>query len=101
MSRNPEMFGRIVTTLNIAPEISFRLPDGFLQLMCGPKSEFKVWWVVELQSQVRVLTTGGSRMTRYCVIPDAYLRPIRNPGEGVSDETLQWLPVPSADEVTA
>lgn len=32
---------------------------------------------------------------------DAYLRPIRDPGEDAVDETLQRLPSPSRDEVMA
>ena len=34
-------------------------------------------------------------------LQDKYLRPIRDPGDDASDETLEWLPVPSRDEVTA
>jgi hypothetical protein len=34
-------------------------------------------------------------------VADACLRPIRDPGDDASDETLEWLPVPSRDEVTA
>jgi hypothetical protein len=30
--------------------------------------------------------------------PDAYIRPIRDPGEDARDETLEWLPVPSVKE---
>ena len=32
---------------------------------------------------------------------DSQLRPIRDPGDDARDETLEWLPVPSRDEVTA
>ena len=33
--------------------------------------------------------------------PDAWLRPIRDPGDDAKDETLNWLPVPMRDEVPA
>lgn len=32
---------------------------------------------------------------------DSNLKSIRDPGEDAQDETLQWLPVPSHDEVPA
>lgn len=32
---------------------------------------------------------------------DAWLRPIRDPGEDAQDETLLWLPVPRVSEATA
>lgn len=34
-------------------------------------------------------------------VPDEHLRPIRDPGDDARDETLEWLPVPSRDEVTS
>jgi len=34
-------------------------------------------------------------------VPDAWLRPIRDPGEDAQDETLQWLPVPSQHKEVA
>lgn len=33
-------------------------------------------------------------------IKDEHLRPIRNPGHDAADETLSWLPVPSAHRET-
>ena len=35
------------------------------------------------------------------VIPDEMLRPLRDPGDDAQDETLQWLQVPTTEEVTA
>jgi hypothetical protein len=32
-------------------------------------------------------------------VPDADLRPIRDPGDDAQDETLDWLPVPSKETV--
>lgn len=32
---------------------------------------------------------------------DSHLRPIRDPGADAQDETLQWLPVPTTEEVAA
>lgn len=34
-------------------------------------------------------------------IPDADLRPIRDPGDDATDETLLWLPVPSRTKEAA
>lgn len=42
-------------------------------------------------------TWGGRTMT----CRDSRMRPIRDPGEDAKDETLNWLPVPSRDEVPA
>ena len=35
------------------------------------------------------------------VFPDAWLRPIRDPGNDARDETLEWLPVPSRETEAA
>ena len=35
----------------------------------------------------------------YC--HDSYLRPLRDPGEDAQDESLSWLPVPSASKEVA
>lgn len=35
------------------------------------------------------------------VIPDEMLRAICDPGDVAQDETLQWLPAPTTEEVTA
>lgn len=43
----------------------------------------------------------GTFGTLYRHVRDCYLRPIRDPGEDARDETLQWLPVPSKEEVSA
>ncbi len=37
--------------------------------------------------------------SRDSVSRDCVLRPIRDPGDDASDETLEWLPVPSREEV--
>ena len=34
-------------------------------------------------------------------VADVLLRPIRDPGNDATDETLQWLPVPSRERETA
>jgi len=33
------------------------------------------------------------------LVPDSCLRPLRDSGEGVKDETLGWLPVPTKEIV--
>ena len=44
---------------------------------------------------------GAYARGRVISLGDYCLRPIRDPGDDASDETLEWLPVPSRDEVTA
>lgn len=59
-----------------------------------------VTWAVEGQ----IVCEGPDGKGHICPggpIPDKYLRPIRNPGEDAQDETLDWVPVPSRDEVAA
>lgn len=45
--------------------------------------------------------TGEQHRTRGCFVPDAWLRPIRDPGDDAQDETLTWLPVPTTEVVPA
>lgn len=85
--------GVLVSVLHAAPVgEDFRLPDGFLQSPCEPGM-----WVVEvLGSPVEVKVNGplGHRLTRFGATSDSNLRPIRDPGDGARDETLNWLPLP-------
>lgn len=56
-------------------------------------------WLVRLQRDITNPISGeiGSEG----VAPDAFLMPIRDPGEDAQDETLQWLPVPEREGVAA
>jgi hypothetical protein len=59
-------------------------------------------WNVRCEQRVvgtlgQVTEAGGVR-----VIPDTYLRPIRDPGDDARDESLAWLPpVPNTTKETA
>ena len=52
-------------------------------------------WAVDWNG-IRFCNSGG-----VLAIPDFDLRPIRDRGDDAQDETLNWLPVPSRDEVAA
>lgn len=47
------------------------------------------------------VTMESGAVERLTVISDVCLRPIRDPGEDARDETLEWLPVPSAPKEVA
>lgn len=51
------------------------------------------------RSERPLLCNVGLPMVEFA-FPDAWLRPIRNPGEDAKDETLSWKPVP-VEGVTA
>lgn len=62
------------------------------------------WWSGPLwHTDVPLLSLRPATNVRreVCFAPDSALRPIRDPGEDATDETLLWLPVPSRDEVVA
>lgn len=86
---HPDTAGVLVDVIERAPNAySFRLPDG-TQSAGGPWS-----WVIKFHRPKRILWIDGSR--RLCVFaccPDAYLRPIRDPGPDAVDETLLDLEV--------
>lgn len=66
----------------------------------SPKSEHKLdprHLLVWLTDRDTVDTHGGSSP----YMPDAYLRPIRDPGDDAVDETLLRLPAPSTERETA
>ncbi len=48
-------------------------------------------WLVEWSGEIH---DGNQRRLG---IPDSQLVPIREPGDDATDETLQWLPVPSKE----
>lgn len=54
-------------------------------------------WLVHSPTPMAVF--GGR--SHLVFVPDAWMRPIRDPGEDAQDETLQWQPVPTTDEVPA
>lgn len=62
------------------------------QTWCRDKDSWL--WVVESASGLRH-ANGDIDCTR--PYPDFALRPIRDPGEDATDETLEWLPVPTPE----
>lgn len=56
-------------------------------------------WSIRFQSPKLLLLRdeSGTEIGRECLCPDAWLRPIRDPGEEARDETLEWLPVPAKE----
>ncbi len=84
-SQRGNVIGKYVTVLSIAPMQTFKLPDGFT----GEGANDAESWIVVFQHPFRVqLFPEGYRMTRYGVIKDRYLRPIR-PGDLKLDETTE------------
>lgn len=60
------------------------------------------WFVKVLGSPLHMVAASGeSAPFSYCAIRDCNLRPIRDPGDDATDETLTWLPVPSCERETA
>lgn len=76
--------GKIVYVVRPATEEEY---DSFVH-----KKEGHHWWV-EAKGALIFSTAGHGR--RETCLPDARLRPIRDPGEDARDETLTWLPVPA------
>ncbi len=74
--------GKILRVLKLV-----QTPKNYMQLPGG-------YWMVDRQ-----LPGISGDMTP--VFPDAWLRPIRDPGDDAVDETLLRLPAPKLDEVAA
>jgi hypothetical protein len=59
-------------------------------------------WVIEFASEIDLTAEDGRAVrSKFWTMWDSRLKPIRDPGDDAQDETLQWLPVPSRDEVSA
>jgi hypothetical protein len=65
--------------------------------VCGVLYASGDWVVRGIGGDLRYLN-GWARDS---VARDCVLRPIRDPGDDARDETLEWLPVPSREEVVA
>ena len=93
-SHGTQVLGMLATVLHAAPGHGFNLPDGFPQEACPAG-----YWVLEFPREIEApINLGGKtayRRTLYGVAPDRCLRPIRDPGEDATDETLQWLDAPT------
>ncbi len=76
-SKRAKIIGKIVEVLYLAPTHKFKLPDGYLNEACSGQA-----WVCKLAHEIRVdeYLSGAHRVTKYVIIPDWALRPIR-PGD--------------------
>ena len=81
--------GAIVKCIKFFPGLCFGVNSA------GESVSWRDAWHVEWNGE-KVGATG-----LMLGIPDEHLRPIRDPGEDAQDETLNWPPSPSRDEVTA
>lgn len=79
-----QLLGKIVRVIRLRPPVD-------------PTCTAIVVW--QLEDELTVHFRG----MRYQLtgINDECLRPIRDPGDDAQDETLQWLQVPTTEEVTA
>lgn len=83
--------GKIVRTVRLATEAELQA--------CGFVQTLGAVWVLE-QYLPAIRQSSGKRLTTNFAV-DAFLRPIRDPGEDATDETLTWIPVPSRDREAA
>lgn len=87
--------GRLCTVLYAVPLGDFTLPDGHKQISSKARDRLGTpEWVVEWQSEmaypmVRGGQPDGFRYTRFGVVPDHALRPIRP--DGITDDEVAEL----------
>lgn len=92
----PHVTGMIVSVVSLAPvAVRFRLPSGQGHYPVGPGM-----WVIEFANPTDLSALCGPAKAVYAVASDAALRPIRDPGDDATDETLTWLPAPAAQQAT-
>jgi len=81
-----EIIGSFVEVLYVAPANDFQLPDGHLH--AGAEHHR---WVVRFAREIEVPLAGllgsSTRMTRYSLVPDWALRPIRPDADEPATET--------------
>ena len=82
--------GRIVRVIRLCQEASKNYNIDSRGILTAPQ----LYWVID-----QALPDFEGTLSH--AFPDSQLRPIRDPGDDARDETLEWLPVPSRDEVTA
>lgn len=89
--------GCVVTVLHKATAPITADPAGILHLCSDSSQE----WLVEAQRPLLLGKINGTfTETRYFLMWDHRLSPIRDPGEDAQDETLSWLPVPVTEGET-
>ena len=86
--------GRLVTVVRRTnPPIDREDGQGFQCDVCE--------WVIRFQRPIAISTgIGHVESTAWCM-HDHRLQPLRDPGEDARDESLSWLPVPSASKEVA
>lgn len=86
-NNRPEYWGRMLTVIDRPPVGEFKLPNGALHEPVNPQGR----WIVEFQRDITVLSYSGRLIsTRFAVVLDSMLRPIRHPGDDAIDETAFW-----------
>lgn len=96
---HPELNDRFCTVLYEAPiGEGFYLPDGYWHIPLSSNKGLR--WLVQFSNPVEApIGMGKTRKTVYAPIPDANLRPIRDPGDDAADLIL--APLPKQDKVPA
>ena len=98
---HPTLFGRLVNVMYAAPVgRNYVLPDGFRARRDGPNC-FVCESLGPLFDAPVNMEDGSTtrRLTRYASIQDRWLKPLRDPGDDASDESLSWCHAP--EKVTA
>jgi hypothetical protein len=91
---SPADIGKIVEVLHEG-EHEWEDAEGFhwyVRSVCGP---------MEVRVYVGEEFSGNLHYDHEAHIPDSCLKPIRDPGEDATDETLEWLPVPTTKKETS
>lgn len=96
MPRTREANDHFVTTVCLI-EHGYVLPDGSIL----HRSDEGPIWLVRGKNIPMRLIDGPLLFVDERGIGDKFLRPIRDPGDDATDETLLWLPVPSRQRETA
>ncbi len=83
---HPNLIGKIVDVIAVAPMHRFVLPDGYSHHGCDAS-----YWIVRFQHPVAVPvgspgSVSGARDARYATVPDFALRPIRPDADPIDVE---------------
>lgn len=87
--------GRIVRCIRVLQRGEIVASTGGTDCRVNGDSE----WLIE--GSVYRRTLPDNTLRSISVADDEWLKPIRDPGEDATDETLTWLPVPSRERETA
>lgn len=89
--------GDLAVIVNAHPE-AHQILGRFIRLTISIQYEGEPCWQYE---DMPMRGKCGRSSWTWHEYPDAWLRPIRDPGDDATDETLQWLPVPLREKETA